>query len=136
MNDPLFDSGVIFAALDRSDAWHHKAVQLIAECSQPPHLPVTTLAEVCYFARKALGGRVELAFIQDIADGAFTVVDLTDADVERAAEVMSDYPEVGFVDASVVALAERLRCEAVATVDRRHFASVRPRHVRAFRLLP
>lgn len=38
--------------------------------------------------------------------------------------------------ASVVAAAERLRIEAVATLDRRHFSVVRPRHVPAFKILP
>jgi uncharacterized protein len=36
------------------------------------------------------------------------------------------------VDASVVAIAERLGIQEVATVDRRHFSVVRPRHTAAF----
>jgi predicted nucleic acid-binding protein len=43
---------------------------------------------------------------------------------------------VGTVDASVVATAERLGIVEVATLDRRHFSVVRPRHTEAFRLLP
>jgi predicted nucleic acid-binding protein len=40
------------------------------------------------------------------------------------------------VDASVVAAAERLAVTELATVDRRHFGVVRPRHAEAFVLLP
>ncbi|WP_275669516.1 hypothetical protein [Glycomyces paridis] len=40
------------------------------------------------------------------------------------------------MDASVVALAERLRIREVATIDHRHFNIVRPAHVDAFTLLP
>jgi predicted nucleic acid-binding protein len=40
------------------------------------------------------------------------------------------------VDASVVAVAERLGIGTVATLDRRHFTVVRPRHVDMFELLP
>jgi len=36
----------------------------------------------------------------------------------------------------IVAIAERLGLSTIATTDRRHFASVRPRHVAAFRLVP
>jgi hypothetical protein len=36
----------------------------------------------------------------------------------------------------VIAIAERLNLTEVATVDRKHFSIVRPRHVPAFRLLP
>jgi len=40
------------------------------------------------------------------------------------------------VDASVVAVAERLKVTEVFTLDVRHFAAVRPVHVPAFTLLP
>lgn len=40
------------------------------------------------------------------------------------------------VDASVIALAERLREPKIATLDERHFRLVRSAHVTALRLLP
>lgn len=43
---------------------------------------------------------------------------------------------LGTTDASVVAVAERLKITDVATLDRRHFAVVRPNHVDALTLLP
>ena len=43
---------------------------------------------------------------------------------------------LGGTDASVVALAERHGAIRVATLDRRHFTVVRPRHAQAFELLP
>lgn len=43
---------------------------------------------------------------------------------------------LGAVDASVVAVAEWLGLAEIATVDRRHFSVVRPRHLDAFTLLP
>jgi predicted nucleic acid-binding protein len=136
MNEPLFDSGVLYAALDRSDRWHQRSAQLIAACRRPPLVPVTTLPEVCYFARKMLGAAVELAFIRDLADGAFAVQDLVDADLTRAVDLMAAYPEIGFVDASIVAVAERLKISTLATIDRRHFTLIRPLHVPAFTLVP
>lgn len=47
----------------------------------------------------------------------------------------ADFP-LGGTDASVIALAERLDAFIVVTLDRRHFAAVRPRHREAFELLP
>ena len=47
----------------------------------------------------------------------------------------SDLP-LGFVDASIVAMAERLAFDTVLTVDRRHFGVVRPRHVERLRVVP
>jgi predicted nucleic acid-binding protein len=43
---------------------------------------------------------------------------------------------LGIVDAAVIAIAERLNLTDVATVDRKHFSIVRPRHASAFTLLP
>ena len=49
--------------------------------------------------------------------------------------MLADF-SLGGTDASVIALAERLKTELVITLDRRHFGSVRPRHAPALRLLP
>jgi uncharacterized protein len=42
---------------------------------------------------------------------------------------------LGTTDASVAAVAERLGVAEVATLDRRHFTVVRPKHVTALALL-
>lgn len=49
---------------------------------------------------------------------------------------MSKYPAMGFIDASVVATAERLMIETLATTDRRHFSQVHPSHTGRFTLVP
>jgi uncharacterized protein len=43
---------------------------------------------------------------------------------------------LGAVDASVIAVAERLKLTDVATLDRRHFTVVRPNRTTALNLLP
>lgn len=50
-------------------------------------------------------------------------------------EHYADFP-LGTSDAAVIALAERLDVDEIATLDHRHFRAVRPRHVKAFTLLP
>jgi hypothetical protein len=52
--------------------------------------------------------------------------------------IVSDpaFPPGGTADASVIAVAERLGVIEIATIDRRHFTVVRPRHVETFTLLP
>jgi predicted nucleic acid-binding protein len=59
-------------------------------------------------------------------------------DTTRIAELVRLYKDLplGAVHASVIAIAERLGLPAVATLDRRHFSIVRPRHVAALQLLP
>jgi predicted nucleic acid-binding protein len=43
---------------------------------------------------------------------------------------------LGTTDATVIALCERLELTEVATIDRRQFTIVRPRHIDALVLLP
>lgn len=54
------------------------------------------------------------------------------------AELVEQYDDASLdtTDASVVAIAERLNISELATLNRKHFALVRPRHVVAFTLLP
>jgi predicted nucleic acid-binding protein len=44
--------------------------------------------------------------------------------------------KVGFVDCAVLAIVERLGEAKLATLDHRHFATMRPRHADALELLP
>lgn len=132
----LFDTGVVYATLDRADAWHQRSVALVAGLAAPPRMPVTILPEVCYLARTSLGAGVEHAFVSDLAAGNFEVEPLQDRDVSRADQLMARYTQIGFVDATVIAIAERLRIETLATVDHLHFATVQPQHVERFTLVP
>jgi uncharacterized protein len=94
--------------------------------------------EAGYMIDKLGGPEREAGFLTGVADGGFEPVDLTAADYARMAELVQQYADMhlGTTDASVIALAERLGITEVATIDRRHFTTVRPRHVEAFTLLP
>ncbi len=63
---------------------------------------------------------------------------MTAADYARMADLVVRYASLplGTTDASVIAVAERLGLTEVATLDRRHFTVVRPKHVDALTLLP
>jgi uncharacterized protein len=56
----------------------------------------------------------------------------------RIAELVAAYRNfsLGIADASVIACAKRHGVLELATLDRRHFAAVRPQHGTAFTLLP
>lgn len=73
-----------------------------------------------------------------MASGRFSIVELRFADYVRIAEICKKYSDkdIGLVDASIVAIAERLNEPKVATLDHRHFRLIQPRHVDALELLP
>jgi hypothetical protein len=85
-----------------------------------------------------LDGGAWLTFLEDVVTGAYRVEPSTPADLARCHELQVQYADLplGVVDASVVALVERLGERAVATLDHRHFSVVRPRHVAGLTLLP
>jgi predicted nucleic acid-binding protein len=101
-------------------------------------VPTLVITEAAYLIATRLGADAEARFLGDLAAGAFMVEPVDPADWLRIAELVSRYrnPPLGTVDASVVAAAERLGILEVATVDRRHFSVVRPRHAGAFVPLP
>ena len=80
---------------------------------------------------------LEADLLDAIADGELQLEVLEQIDYARMSELVTTYADLplGMVDASVVAIAERLNVREIATIDRRHFSVVRPRHVGAFTLL-
>jgi predicted nucleic acid-binding protein len=132
----LLDTGILYALADRSDAWHGRARGLIEKTREALVVPITVVPEVCYLMRERLGTAVERRFVESLAQEELALESLAAGDLKRCAALLVRYPQIGFVDASLVAVAERLRLPAIATTDRRHFGPIRPSHVRAFDLVP
>jgi len=134
----VLDTGPLYASLDRDDADHHACRRLIEITDEPLIIPAPVLVEVDYWIHTRLRPDVLVALLDDIADGAYAVVDLRSEDYRRVRELCDRYADadVGFVDAAVLAIVERLDEPKLVTLDRRHFRFLRPRHVDALRLLP
>ena len=100
--------------------------------------PRPVVVEVCQLLASRRGTRAEAAFLTSLGAGELTVLDLVPEDHLRAADLVLQYADLplGAVDACVVAAAERLDATQIATLDRRDFGVVRPRHAAAFELLP
>ena len=132
----LLNTGMLYALADRRDAWHTRVRNYLRSHPDTLLAPVTILPEVAYLLRERIGAHAELAFAQSVAKGEIAVEDLGRRDFARAGELMSDYDWLGFVDATVVAVAERLKMSSVATTDRRHFGAVKPVHTERFTVVP
>jgi predicted nucleic acid-binding protein len=134
----VVDTGPIVALLNDRDDHHERCRDFLANYPGPLLVPTTVFTEVCMLVERRRGTRAELAFLSDVRSGLFTMLESTSADLDRISELVETYADLplGTVDASVIALAERLNLPAVATLDRRHFSVVRPRNVPAFELLP
>jgi uncharacterized protein len=133
----IVDTGILYALADRSDK-HHKDARRIFERRAVRVVPEAVVVEVDWLILERLGVDAEIAFLDAIATGNPVVESATFEDRARAAEIVAKYreAELGYVDAIVVAIAERLGDRIIATVDRRHFSAIRPRHTSAFQLIP
>ena len=121
------DTGAILALLDRGDR-HHTAMRELYENSPDDWLlPWAILPEVDYLVASQLGARAQEAFLGDLADGSFAVDFGKPDDIVRASAIGRKYRglSLGLVDAVVIAVAERTRADAIATLDLRHFGAVK-----------
>ena len=132
----ILDTGPLYASLDRSDADHAACRRLIETIDEPLLIPAPVLVEVDYWIHTRLHAGVLVALLDDILAGAYRVEELQLEDHRRIRELCDRYADIGFVDAAVLAVVERLDEPKLATLDHRHFAMMRPRHVEALRLLP
>jgi len=96
------------------------------------------LGEAGWNLDKRLGPAAEAALYRLVRAGELTVEDLTINDWDRVAELTENYGDhpLGGFDASIIAVAERLGLDTIATLDHRHFRAVRPKHVDAFKIVP
>lgn len=134
----VVDAGPLYAAADRRERHHAACVQVLRRAAYPVVVPALVVTEVAYLLGDRLGAQAEARFARSLARGELLVEAPTPPDWGRVAELCATYADLplGLVDASVIALAERLHAVQLATLDRRHFTVVRPAHVQAFTLLP
>jgi uncharacterized protein len=101
-------------------------------------LPSAILCEVDHLIHRKFGAAAMPRFLARVRAGELDVAELEPEDLGRTIEVMERYADldVGFVDAAVLAIVERLNEPKLATLDRKHFGVMQPCHVDALELLP
>lgn len=134
----IFDTGPLVAIADRDDVSHAPCRRVMDESGELIVIPSPVLPEFDYLTARSMGAGPMVSMLRDIESGAVLVEALIAEDYPRVRELIDRYADldVGFVDAAVLAIVERLGEPKLATLDHRHFAVMRPRHVEALELLP
>ena len=134
----LMDTGILYALADKKDSWHKRAVDFVSVFGGRLIVPFTVIPEVCYLLNAYMGQAAELAFINSLVKRELSVEHFREGDLSRCSEILRQYGDnnIGLVDASIIAVAERLKIRKVCTTDWRHFSVVRPKHCDALELLP
>lgn len=134
----VVDTGVLLGAADENDADHERSKAVLLAHRDQMLAPAGVLYETSWQIENMLGPEAEAAFLGLVATGSLAVVDLTTADWVRSIELIEMYKDLGLgvVDASIIAVAERLKIGTIATLNRRDFAVVRPKHCDSLELIP
>jgi predicted nucleic acid-binding protein len=132
----IVDTGPLYAAADLDDEAHAACLAALESQEYDLVVPALVVAEATYLIGTRLGAVAEAMFLRTLADLDVEAPHVDDwARIADLVERYSDFP-LGGTDAATITLAERHRVRTLITLDRRHFAAVKPRHCRAFRLLP
>ena len=116
------DTGPLVAAADRSASAHPLAADLVQALGRDLLLLDVVLAETDYMLRARVGSTSARGLLDAVAAGTHTAAFLSPGLLRRAAELDAHYAdlELGFVDAAVMAYAERHRLP-ILTFDFRDF---------------
>lgn len=139
----LLDTSFWFALLNSREQQHAVVLATAQHIArQQAAAPIVTAtpvtAEVAYLVRRDLGAGALASFVESLVEPDYLLVQPTAEDYRRAAAVVRQYGDahIDFVDAVLVAIAERLAIGRVLTLDQRHFRLIRPQHCEAFEILP
>lgn len=134
----IVDAGPLYAAAATRDKHHRRCVELLSNSPGPLVVPALVVTEVAYLLADRIGPYAELAFARAIRAGELVVEPVIERDWTRIEELTEQYLDLplGVVDASVIALAERHGVATIATLDHRHFGTVKPLHVDRLLLTP
>ena len=109
----LIDTGVLVAAAVRSEPHHDQVVAALQSTVGMRLVPSPVIVEAVFLIRRARGSEAAARWLRCLlaADSGIVVLEPEIQDLSRAAEFMSEYADASldFVDAVIVALAERMR---------------------------
>ena len=134
----ICDTGPLVAALNARDPEHRVCADLLARFAGEVAAPAPVVTETALFSLRRFGADAQLLLLESVAAGEIEVLDLEPADHQRIVELCRKYRDLPLdqVDASVIAIAERLGHRTVASIDRRHFSVVRLEDGSSLELLP
>lgn len=134
----IVDAGALYAQADRNEPHHAAVARLLREESGPLVTSELTVAEADFLILDRLGITVELAFLDDLADGTYRVEGLSQGELKVARDLARKYRglKLGLADCSLAVLAQRYRTRRILTFDERAFRRVVPLQGGAFTVLP
>ncbi|NHZ71889.1 MAG: PIN domain-containing protein [Aquificales bacterium] len=134
----IVDTNFLVSLTNPKEATHEICATLARTLPDRFLVPYVVLPEATYMINKYQGHHIMLQFVRRMMQPSWNFEPLLPVDFARVSVILDKYHDMDldFVDAAVVALAERLNITRVLTLDQRHFRVIRPSHCAAFEILP
>ncbi len=118
MKKILIDSGPLIALFDASDKYHNEAVNFIKTNKYPLVTTLASITEALHlldFNRNA-----QIDFLGWVHRGAVEIHNIENNDFKRLQELTEKYRDLpmDFADSCLVYIAEKLKLNTIATIDR------------------
>ncbi|MBE9216546.1 MAG: PIN domain-containing protein [Nostocales cyanobacterium 94392] len=123
----IVDTGFWLALVDKKDTYHEVAKQALKKYNEPLITTWCVITETCYLLLTRKGVKTQLAFINSLNQGLFTVFNLEPEHGLKIAQLMEKYADLpmDLADASLIILAEHLGHGRIFSVDQRDFNTYR-----------
>jgi uncharacterized protein len=133
----LLDTSAIISLSDRSHNLNETIKNEVLKTENLCIVPSTVVVEVCQILKYRFGHIYELKFLQEIYKSGFMLETIKFEDHSRIIEILKKYADsnVGYVDSSIVAVAERLGTNKIITLDKKHFNTLIPSGFEYFDIL-
>ncbi|HEY5143214.1 MAG TPA: PIN domain-containing protein [Solirubrobacteraceae bacterium] len=130
----VVDTSLVLALYDADDDLHRDAVAWLTDVDDELVTTPLALAELDHHLGR-FGAEARQVLYDDLDRGSYVVRWWADALTESVA-IARRRPDIGLTDASLVALANRLRTNRIATFDHRDFRTLTDASGEPFALLP
>jgi uncharacterized protein len=117
-SDVVGDTGFFYALFDGNDALHPRAVE-VASTARFAYLSTMPVITETAYLLQSLRLEAVLDFLGWVRKGAVQLVELSHDDLDRIMQILKKYKDLpaDFADASIVAVAECLKVNRIATFD-------------------
>ena len=134
----IADTSGLLSFFDTSEPDLAAVEALLADDRGPIVVSPYVVAELDYLVAKRWGTQRELAILDELGSGDWTLACLDAQELQLATRVVQQYADqsIGVTDASIVVLAERYKTDRILTLDRRNFSVLRQRNGKPFTILP
>jgi uncharacterized protein len=129
----IADTVFLVAAFEKREMQHAAAQQWLATHSEPLCTVEAVISECCFF----LQGEPRIQLLKAVTAGALLVSSLLEADHQRIVKLAEKYQDqdADYADLALIALAERINCQRILTLDERDFEVYRIHGRKRFELL-